>query len=111
MEEQAKRGGVAVGVVRVVVQVSALRANGGQVSAADLAAAGLGGASWLRDNVARAKRAGWLTSALGRLELTGAGRAMVAELHRAWERSRAQLVRYEPVKAYSARPAQRTASA
>lgn len=97
-EAQARRVGCSVGVLRCLMRVAALRETGAAIGVRDLARAGLGHASRLRDVVAEGVAAGLLMRAdrRGALDLTSAGRAVVAETVRAWERSRRLLVHFEP---------------
>ena len=105
LSAQAQRAGVGVGVVRVLVQVAALRAGGAVVVANDLAAAGLCSSAGSRTLLAECKRLGWVSSTRGKLDVLSKGRVVVAELARAWERSRRELGAFGDARPYSARPA------
>ncbi|MGI4873208.1 MAG: hypothetical protein ACRYFX_18765 [Janthinobacterium lividum] len=103
ISSQAERVGVGANVVRTLAQLSALRAGGATVYAADLERAGLGTSG--PGCLAECKRQGWVSSVRGSLDLLPAGRVVVAELTRAWERARKQLAAFAPASPY--RPARR----
>lgn len=105
IEAQARRAGVGVGVVRVLVQLAAVRASGAQVVAADLSGLGFGDAGYVRTRLAVCKRLGWVSSTRGKLDVLSKGREVVAELARAWERAKKQLGQFGDASPYSTRPA------
>ena len=107
MSRQAERAGVTVWVLRTLVSLSAMRASGASVLAADLVRAGLGQKSLVFAGLAECRRLGWVSSVRGHLSVLSAGRVVVADLARSWERSRRELARWEPARADGVRPAAR----
>jgi hypothetical protein len=104
---QADRLGVGVGVLRVLVQLAALRSSGATVKASDMQAAGLASERTLVINLAECKRLGWVESKNGKLGVLSAGRAVVAKLSLAWDRSASQLAAFTEAIPYRPRPAGR----
>ena len=105
---QAGRMGCGGNVVKTLAQLSALRAGGAAVYAADLVRGGLGTSG--PGCLAECKRRGWVSSVRGSLDLLPAGRQVVADLARAWERAAKQLASFSDATPYSKRPARRQAN-
>lgn len=102
------RHGVSLSAVRVLTMVAGGSSSGAAVRVTDLVALGLGEGGDLRTSIAECRRLGWLAPAggvgkvggRGALEMTLAGRGVVSELVRAWERSRKALGGLAPVRLF-----------
>ena len=101
---QSERSGCSIAVLRLVLTVTALRTTGASVTAANIVGAGLGEAAGVRTVLKQAISGGYLVKPLGRgaVVLTEAGRILISEMARAWERAARAVRAFSPVVPYGA---------
>lgn len=96
----AGRAGVTRGSLRVLARIAALTDTGVTTRAADVVAAKAAAPNETRLNLRRLLASGHLERhggpVAGRLHLTLAGRKVLAELLRGWERARRSLMSFQP---------------